>query len=351
MSENTLSTRKWPLLLAAGAGAVFLSLRIRRAKRRMSFEGASVVITGGSRGLGLEMARLFAQEGARLTLLSRKENELERAVRDLAAFDADVLVHPCDVRVRNQVDRAVDFIIEKRGRIDVLVNNAGVVEVSPFENLDLQDFENDLAVHAWGPLFMIRAAVPHMIRQGGGRIVNISSVAGLVAVPHLASYTMSKSALVGLSDSLRAELSKDGIVSTTVAPGLMRTGSHVNARYKGQHKKEFAWFAASEGIPLFSVSARRAAGKIVEACRYGDPILIIGYQARLLHLANTLFPGLIASLMALAGRLLPAPAPSNGNKRYTGWESRSDAAPSFLTRLADEAISRNNEGNGHVSGE
>ncbi len=331
-----------PFVLGASAGAAVLLSLVRQAGRRMNFKDASVVITGGSRGLGLELARIFAAEGARITLIARNELELERARRELADSGADVRVHSCDIRKEEEAERAVNLILNKLGRIDVLVNNAGVIQVGPFESLDRADYEDAMGVHLWGPLNLIRAVVPHMKKQGSGRIVNITSIGGLVAIPHMLAYSMSKFALVGLSDGLRAELMKDGIYVTTVAPGLMRTGSHVNALFKGRYQQEFAWFSVLEGLPLFSTDARRAAGQIVRACRYGDPKLVITVQARLLYLMNTVFPDLTALFLNIAGRLLPGPAGEEGHESHTGWESRS-STPGVLTRLADNAIGRNNE--------
>ena len=118
-----------------------------------------------------------------------------------------------------------------------------------------------------------------MRAQGGGRIVNISSVGGKVAVPHLVPYTTSKFALVGLSDGMRAELGRENIIVTTVCPGLMRTGSHLNALFKGKHAEEFTWFSIIDSLPISSIDARRAARQIIEACRRGDPQLLISIQA------------------------------------------------------------------------
>lgn len=330
-----MKKRGFPLV--AGGFAAWLLLR---RSRRFDFRGASVLITGGSRGLGLEMARLFAAEGGRLTLLARNAGELERARRELADGGGDVLVRTCDVGDREDAERAVDFVIKTRGRIDVLINNAGIVQIGPWEHMTLRDYEEAMAVHAWGPLYLIRAAVPHMREAGGGRIVNISSIGGLVAVPHLLPYSMSKFALTGLSDGLRAELARDGIRVTTVAPGLMRTGSHMNALTKGQHEKEFAWFAAAAGV--LSTSSRRAARRIVKACRYGEARVVLTSQARLLQAANALLPGVTAAGMILAVRFLPGPTGRVGDQVKSGWESLSGFAPSVLTRRADRAIPRNN---------
>ena len=119
----------------------------------------------------------------------------------------------------------------------MLINNAGVIQVGPIEHMTIADFEEAMAVHFRGPLYTMSATIPYMRRQGGGRIVNIASIGGLVAVPHLAPYSASKFALVGLSDALRAELAKNNIQITTVSPGLIRTGSAPNALFKGRHGK------------------------------------------------------------------------------------------------------------------
>jgi short-subunit dehydrogenase len=189
----------------------------------------------------------------------------------------------------------------------------------------------------------MQAVVPHMRRAGGGRIVNIASIAGLVAVPHLVPYSASKHALIGLSDGMRAELAKDNIRVTTVAPGLLRTGSPPNTFMKGQHKKEYAWFTIADANPLLSMSAERAAAQIVEACRYGDPALTISTQARILQVVNHTMPSIMANLMAAFAHFLPGPTDQSGDRSQTGWESQSPLAPSVLTALSDKATVENNE--------
>jgi NAD(P)-dependent dehydrogenase (short-subunit alcohol dehydrogenase family) len=336
------SVRRMSLLFLIGAGASLAAVAARR-NRRVDFQDASVVISGGSRGLGLELARRLGREGARLSLLARDQDELDRAVRHLRRHGLDAIAYRCDLTRPGEVARAVREIILERGSIEVLINNAGMVQVAPFENLEDEDFQASLDVHAWGVLALIREVIPHMKRQGGGRIVNISSIGGLVAIPHLLPYCVGKFALTALSDGLRAELAKDGIRVTTVAPGLMRTGSHLNAYFKGKNRKEFAWFSISDAFPLFSISSEKAARKIVEACRYASPRLILTIPALLLHTCNALFPSLVSAGSRLAVRLLPAPVAPEENRLCTGRQSRSALSPSILTRLADRAAQRNNE--------
>jgi short-subunit dehydrogenase len=247
----------------------------------------------------------------------------------------------CDVTERREVEQAVKYILRQTGRIDVLINNAGIIQVGPFEDMALEDYQQTMRVHFCGPLHLIQQIVPSMRAAGTGRIVNIASIGGKVAVPHLLPYVASKFALVGLSEGLRAELMKDGIYVTTVAPGLMRTGSHLQAFFKGQYKKEYAWFALAAASPLLSTTAPSAARKIVEACRYGDGEVTITAQAQLLRLAHGLFPSFTADLLGLANRFLPAPNGENCPRK--GWESGSALAPSFLTRSADRAAAVNNE--------
>ena len=329
--------------LAAGAGAALVAARLARARHAISFEDRVVMITGGSRGLGLVMARQLAAQGARLVLLARDMGELDRARDDLKFRGADVLTLRCDIRRRADVRAAVDTVIDRWRAVDVLINNAGVIQVGPLEHMTHEDFENAMATHFWGPLHLILEIAPIMRHRGFGRIVNISSIGGKVAVPHLAPYCASKFALVGLSDALRAELNRYGIRVTTVAPGLMRTGSAVNAQFKGQHEAEYLWFKTVSSLPLLTISAERAARQILDACRYGDPELTMTAQAKLLAVADEVIPGAVARAMMIVSRLLPGPDGPEGNILCKGRESDAFTRPSMVTRLADRAAMANNE--------
>jgi NAD(P)-dependent dehydrogenase (short-subunit alcohol dehydrogenase family) len=328
---------------ALAAGASLCALALRRRKPPYNFADRCVLITGGSRGLGLLLARRFAAEGARLAIVARDRADQERAAEDLRERGARVLALTCDVRAREQVEDTVRQVEQRLGPVDVLVNNAGVIQAGPFEHMSVADFEASLATHLWGPLYGMLAVLPGMRRRRSGRIVNIASIGGRIGVPHLAPYCTGKFALVGLSESLQAELRRDGVRVTTVCPGLLRTGSHLRAEFKGRHAKEFAWFTLSSSVPGLSMDGDKAARRIVEACRRGDPSLILTLPARAAVALAGVAPELIAEAMAQANRLLPSAQGPAGDTPRTGAESRSARAPRWATVLVDEAARRNNE--------
>ena len=318
---------------------------IRQAlTRQYSFAGKTCLISGGSRGLGLEMARQICAAGGRVALLARDLDELRRAHDELAARGGDVAVVPCDLLLRAQTEEAVRTVVRHFGGIDVLINNAGIIEVGPLEHMTREDFERAMQLHLWAPFTLMSEVIPHMRRRSGGRIVNITSIGGKIAVPHLAPYCTSKFALVGLSDSMRSELAADNIFVTTVAPGMMRTGSHVNAQFKGKHAEEFAWFAIANSTPGISMNSERAATKILDACRRGQPEITLTLAARAAIMGNAVFPNLTGRMLRLVGRMLPRASDSSGDTLRTGGESRSHKlTPEWLTVLADRATARNNE--------
>jgi NAD(P)-dependent dehydrogenase (short-subunit alcohol dehydrogenase family) len=338
--------KRFALGLAAGFGVALVATRLSRARLAISFEGRVVVITGGSRGLGLVMARMLVDEGARVVLLARDLGELTRAKEELEACGrGEVMALRCDVRRRGDVRAAIDTVLDTWRTVDVLINNAGIIQVGPLEHMDHEDFENAMATHFWGPLHLMLEVTPVMRHRRFGRIVNIASIGGRIAVPHLAPYSASKFALVGLSDALRAELDQYGVRVTTVAPGLMRTGSPVNAQFKGNHEAEYAWFKVSSSLPGVTIAAERAARRILDACRHGDPSLTITLQAKAAAAANAVLPNSVARAMMLITRALPPGTGLDGNAIKKGFESeaKSKWTPSVVTRLADQAAVANNE--------
>jgi len=353
-----MKTKNLPLAFAAGAIGVTACAALRAIFPGYSFQNKVAVITGGSRGLGFVLARRLASEGARVALLARDEAELARAANDLRKRGvADVFTVRCDVCDEAQVQSAIAAIARHFSAIDILINNAGEIVVGPLSTMTRADFEDAMKLHFWAPLFTTLAALPHMMRSqnkngDGARIVNISSFGGKLAVPHLAPYCASKFALTGLSDAIRAELARENIRVTTVCPGLMRTGSHLNAFFKGEHRREFAWFSLGAAMPFLSTNADGAARAILSACRRGQPQLVITVPARLAVIAQAIFPNLTAHVLALVNRLLPGAeteTAENAREKKRGWESRSTVTPSILTRLADRATEKYNGLRGHAS--
>jgi NAD(P)-dependent dehydrogenase (short-subunit alcohol dehydrogenase family) len=299
---ETLLANRHRTVTATGATVLTLALVARAISRRrhpFSFRDRSVIITGGARGFGFALAQELAREGAHLMLLARTGADLERALFRLQSQGAVVSVFECDVRDDAAVRAAVDRTLALRGRIDVLINNAGVIQMTPFEHATPEDFDESLKTHFWGPLHFIRACLPHL-RATKGRIVNVASIGGRVAVPQLLPYCVGKAAAVALSEGLNAELERHGITVTTATPGLMRTGSHRNVVVRGRHRSEAMLFGAMSATPLTSMRADRAARIVLDAVRHGRAHVTPGWQARLLETLHAVTPELVASLMAAA---------------------------------------------------
>jgi NAD(P)-dependent dehydrogenase (short-subunit alcohol dehydrogenase family) len=289
---------------------------------RFSYRDRVAVISGGSRGLGLIIARQICEQGGKVVLLARDPEELARAKTDLDSRCNETLTIQCDLLDRAQIQSAVRETLAHFGGIDILINNAGIIEVGPLEHMKREDFERSMGVHFWGPFELIMEIVPEMRRRGGGRIVNISSIGGKIAVPHMAPYTSSKFALVGLSDALRSELARENIFVTTVTPGMMRTGSEVHAKFKGDHAAEFESFTGASKLPFASISGERAAKKILAACARGRPSLVMPPPARALIIANALFPNITAHAMKIVNKRLPTSVGAVGDEGRAGSEVR-----------------------------
>jgi NAD(P)-dependent dehydrogenase (short-subunit alcohol dehydrogenase family) len=337
-------TRHRRLLLAATAGlaAALASRTLLRRSRRFSFEGKTVFVTGGSRGLGLVLARQLVDAGARVVICARTAADLGQAERELRTRGGEALALRCDVTRPEEVRAAIQQAVERFGGIDVLCNVAGVIQVGPLEAMTRDDFRRAMDVHFWGALNTVLEVVPLMRRRGWGRIVNVASLGGKRAVPHMLPYTASKFALVGLSNGLRAELAKDGILVTTVCPSLVRTGSTRNALFKGQHRKEHAWFSVAGSLPGVAMSAEEAAAQILRACRDGEREVVLRNALNVAVALQEVFPGATQSLLGLAARVMPRMG-GIGQRSAYGYESTSRWSPSWLTRLGDAAARRNNE--------
>jgi NAD(P)-dependent dehydrogenase (short-subunit alcohol dehydrogenase family) len=335
-----MSTLNKVLLLGAlGATSAYAISRWMREKNKFDLTGKVVLITGGSRGLGLVLGRLLAAKGARLAICARNTDQLEQARIDLQGHGAEVAAFATDITDTNQVDTLIKDVIRHYGRLDVLINNAGIIQVGPHEAMDIEDFELAMKTNFWAALYTMLKAIPYFKEQGEGRIVNITSIGGKIAVPHLLPYTASKFALVGLSEGLHAELKKHNITVTTVVPGLMQTGSPRNVTVKGNHKAEYAWFKISDSSSILSLKTETAAANIIQALEYGRPEAIFALSAKFASFIQGIAPGWLSQIMAAIDNILPDATPAVEQK---GYESES-----FISRLLGRnstlAALRNNE--------
>jgi short-subunit dehydrogenase len=267
---------------------------------------------------------------------ARDADELDRAAQDIATLGAEVLAIACDVGDRAQVQALIDRATQHFGRIDVLIANAGEIMVGPLSTLSLDDFERAMDVMFWGVVYPTFAVLPQMRSRRSGRIGVITSIGGKVSMPHLLAYGAAKFAAVGFAEGLRAELARDGVTVTTIVPGLMRTGSHLHAQFKSQHRKEFVWFSLGATLPMSSIAAEDAARQIVAAIARGDAEVILSWQAKLLALAHGLLPGVVSDALGLINRVLPGPG-GIGSQAARGADSHTPLTASPLEKLGEQA--------------
>jgi len=307
--------RREKLLLATllGVGTAWGAKAWLRSRRRIDLAGRVVVITGGTSGHGFIVARLAAEEGARLVIAARNPGELRAAEEELRQFGArDVLAVPTDVADPEQARALIARTMDHFGRIDVLINNAGIISVGPVEAMTLEDFQQAMATNFWGAVHTTLAALPAMRSQQFGRIGNVVSIGGKLAVPHLLPYSASKFALTGFTEGLRSEVAHDNILVTGIYPTTMRTGGHTHAWFKGNQEAEYTWFALSDSIPGVSLSAESVAGKLLEAIKNGDPELFVPRSSQIVAALHAMFPSWVAEGLSLLDRTLPAPTGTPG---------------------------------------
>jgi short-subunit dehydrogenase len=322
---------------AAGIAAVYAGRELwRRSRLREDFRGQCVVVTGGSRGLGFAIAQEFARRGAKLVICARDEGPLRDAECKLRALGAEVLAIPCDVSQEKQAASLIAQASDAFGGVDVLVNNAGQIAVGPIESQTVADFEEAMQSMFWAHVYTTLAVLPQMKPRRRGHIANITSVGGKVAIPHLIPYSSAKFAAMGFSEGMHAELAKDGIKVTTVVPGLMCTGSHMNAVFKGDHRKEYGWFSLAATLPFTAMDARRAARKIVNAIERSASEIVLTPQAKALTWLHGMVPGTVTDVLGLTNRFMPGTG-SREQRRFTGKESESLVSRSFLTKLGRTA--------------
>lgn len=299
--------------LGAGVGVVaggyLLTAAAVRRRRHFDLAGKVAIVTGGSRGIGLAIARELVGRGAKVTICARDAQNLAEAEQDLVERGGDVLAVQCDVTQADQIAHVVAETRARFGPIDVLVNNAALITVGPLAHMTLADFRDAMDTIYEAPLLFMLDVLPEMRRRGGGRIVNVASFGGKIPSPHLAPYAAAKHALVGLSETMRTELVPDGIYVLTVCPGLVRSGSALHsAAFKGNREQERAWFAAGDSTPVVSIDAGQLAKRIVTAMQDGDAELITPPPAAIAAATHGVLPGLVIEAATLVNRWLPRPS-------------------------------------------
>jgi NAD(P)-dependent dehydrogenase (short-subunit alcohol dehydrogenase family) len=335
----------------AVTGATIYAVR-KLAARKLPSEKAQlaselqdkvVLIVGGSRGLGLALAIEFGARGSRLALCARNEQELDEACRQLSEKGVEAFPFPADVTQSTETLSLIDRVIQHFGRLDVLVNDAGQIQVGPLESFTRADFEDAMDVMFWGPVNLTLAALPHMKERGSGQIVNITSIGGRVSVPHLLPYSCAKFAFVGFSSGLAAEVKRRGVHVLTVVPGLMRTGSYLQAKFGGKAEGEFTWFGLLGNLPGLSIAADAAARQIVAALEAKKHNCTISLPAKLLVGAEALLPNTTRTIMGYINAVLPTAKHPTRHIQGKELDSQTSSVFQAFTTLGKQAARTFNE--------
>jgi NAD(P)-dependent dehydrogenase (short-subunit alcohol dehydrogenase family) len=246
--------------------------------------GTTVVITGATSGIGRETAREFASAGAKIVVSGRRQDRLLELVAEIETKGGQALAVPTDVAYQAQVESLIEAAVKHFGRVDVLVNNAGVAIASRFEDLPLEDFRRLMDVNFWGAVYACRAAVPQMRKQRGGVILNVSSIFGKRGMPFETAYCASKFALAGFSEALRVELMSENIDVCTIFPGAVETEIFdAAANNTGLELPGY--------VPKFP--AKQMAKLIVQTARFPQPEVVAAFDAQAINLAKTIAPALV----------------------------------------------------------
>ncbi len=263
------------------------------------FAGQTCIVTGGGSGIGLRSARELRRLGANIAICGRNTDKLEaaRAVLNAETGPSDgVVAKPCDIREPEQVSAFVAAVMDQFGRVDVLVNNAGVSVGSTLEEHTLDDFEWLVGINVWGVVYGCKFFLPLLQRSDDAFIVNLSSMFGLIGIPGQSSYCLSKFAVRGFSEAIAVELADSPVRVMSVHPGGIATNIAKNMRWsEGQDA------ARSRAIRFFerrAMSPDTAATKIIEGLREGASRKLIAPEAFVTDVVKRVFPVLPRTMLA-----------------------------------------------------
>lgn len=243
------------------------------------FKNKVVVITGAASGIGKATAKAFAKKGADLVIADNHTQRLEETANEIKAAGARVLAKQVDVSYRNQVESFASFVMSERGHVDILINNAGVGVGGTLLDTSIEDYEWIFSINYWGVLYGLKAFLPHMVARKYGHIVNTASGAGLCSIPAMSAYCSTKFAVVGLSETLRAEIKRYGIGVSTICPGIINTNivaqsrMHLQDGIKANHARLIDFYRR------FGWPPERVAKAILSAVLHNRSIVPVGPEA------------------------------------------------------------------------
>ena len=256
----------------------------------MDFKNKVVVITGASSGIGEASAVMFAKKGTNVILVSRNKDKLLQVEEKISNFPVKSTVCQCDVSKKTEVKKMADTVLEKFGRIDVLVNNAGFAIYGTVSDLSIEEIESQMATNYFGMIYCIKNFLPIMLQQKSGHIVNVASVAASFGLPGIASYCASKFAMLGFSEGLQHELQKTGVGVTVVSPIMVRTNFFDHSSFENMPKSPT------------SLSSKTVAKAVIKAASSPRLEIIVPSLVRGAVWAKHTFPYLINPLVSASFR-------------------------------------------------
>lgn len=303
---------------------------------------STALVAGASRALGLEVAQELARRGFHVEVCARDAAELERGAALSAEQGRTVGTSVVDVTDSDAVAAWVRSCDRPDRPVTVAIHVAGVIQVGPIEAATAQMFDECIDIMAKAPAYLALAVLPRMRARGHGRIGIISSIGGIIGVPHLVPYSTAKFAAAGLGQALQAELAGTGVTVTTITPPPMRSGSHLHAQFYGNREEEYAWFAPAATIPGISLRVSAAARRVVDATLDGRTLATLSPVSELALRVQGLAPRLTVRGLGLAKRLLPDGARGAPLAGHDVRRRRRSVVVDTLTTVGDRVARRTN---------